>query len=68
MISLNSLEKSWVNEYKNNWGKVFFNATVGQYTLYEDQYKNITNKIGDLVMDLENKCTEPEDIWFKEKV
>ena len=66
LISLNSLDKNWVNEYKQNWGKVFLNATVGQYTLYEDQYEDRTDQIKDLVMDIEEGFRQAEDLWFKE--
>lgn len=67
LISLNSLQKDWVNEYKHNWGRVFFNATVGQYTLYEDLYDDITNEVRNLVMDIAENYIEPEDLWFKKE-
>lgn len=67
LVSLKSLDKNWVNEYMLNWGIVFLNATVGQYTLYEEQYEDITNIIRDLVMDIDEGYAEQEDIWFKKE-
>jgi hypothetical protein len=65
LISMNSLHKDWVNMYKTNWGKVFFNITVGQYTIYEDQYENITKKVENYVTNFVNKSDTPSDLWFK---
>ena len=64
LISMNSLDKDWINQYKRYWGRTFHNITVGQYTVYEDQYTNITDKVGELVQDYEEGITEPVDIWF----
>ena len=66
LISLNSLDKDWVNEYKHNWGKVFFNATVGQYTLYPDQYEDITDEVEKIVLGYDNGKSIP-DFWYKDK-
>lgn len=66
LISLNSLDKNWVNEYKHNWGKVFFNATVGQYTLYPDQYEDITDRVGEIVEAFDSGKKLP-DFWYKER-
>ncbi len=67
LVSLNSLDKNWVNEFKYNWGRVFFNAAIGVYTLYEDQYEDITNVVNELVLAYNDKCAKPEDLWFKKE-
>ena len=64
IISLNSLDKDWVREYKHNWGKVFFNLTTGQYTLYPELYKDITDEIEELVKGFDNGKPTP-DFWYK---
>lgn len=66
LMSMHSLDKEWVNEYRHNWGKVFFNATVGQYTLYPDQYEDITEEVNKIVDGYENGKKLP-DFWYKEK-
>ena len=65
LLSLNSLHKDWMFKYKVNWGKVFHAITVGVYTLYEDQYTNITEEIQKYIEKYEDPNSPRPDFWYE---